>query len=71
MFLCDDETGARPDVCSSFPSSSVDLSGQRRYDVALVGHSAGGWVSRLYLSNAAYDGVSTGIIKQMKGLGQR
>jgi len=46
--------GAHPPPPSLPPSSSPLPA--RRYDVALVGHSAGGWVGRIYLSDACYDG---------------
>lgn len=52
--------GACPNVSASFPPANAGLDGEgaKRFRVALVGHSAGGWVSRIYLSEARYNGVS-------------
>lgn len=51
--LLDPAKGLQP---PPLPSPSLVPPSARRYDVALVGHSAGGWVARIYLSSVPYDG---------------
>ncbi|EWM22016.1 conserved unknown protein [Nannochloropsis gaditana] len=51
--LLDPAKGLQP---PPLPSPSSVPPSARRYDVALVGHSAGGWVARIYLSSVPYDG---------------